>query len=491
MAGQEKIRINKVLKEFNIGLGTLVEFLSKKGYEVEAHPSAQISGEEYELLKKEYAKDQRIKEESAKISIKIKEITKKDTQKQEPEEEPFEDEVIIKTTTIDHPSTPEPANTEKKADPAPVKEDDDTPRPEPEPAPRAQETAAPVKEEKAPEEPKTKPEKAVADKGSDHVGPRILGKIDLNKKPSKPQSQPQPAPAKVNPAKETAQDKGKGRNEDKRPERHEVEHIETKVEKLAGPVISGKIDLSAFEKKHSSGNDRNGHRKRERIKGQGEKVAPMVPCVGEYEGLSEVDADEEQRHPEHEDVERDGERGYAFQPRTVDGHDVDGVGNGGCQDEKYADETQRGAVLPFVQQPYPAKGEGDAGDGERRDAFVEHERHDEGHEYGVNEKQGGGDTRCHVVVTLKKREGGDGDKQSHGNHGKNLLALQLETPPPRLDHDGEDGDGEKVAEEEDGVGVHARLVKGQGEKGVHPVCGGRDGPDDVSLCFRVHFSLFL
>ena len=34
MAGQEKIRINKVLKEFNIGLGTLVEFLSKKGYEV-------------------------------------------------------------------------------------------------------------------------------------------------------------------------------------------------------------------------------------------------------------------------------------------------------------------------------------------------------------------------------------------------------------------------------------------------------------------------
>ena len=80
MAGQEKIRINKVLKEFNIGLGTLVEFLSKKGYEVEAHPSAQISGEEYELLKKEYAKDQRIKEESAKISIKIKEITKKETQ---------------------------------------------------------------------------------------------------------------------------------------------------------------------------------------------------------------------------------------------------------------------------------------------------------------------------------------------------------------------------------------------------------------------------
>ena len=284
MAGQEKIRINKVLKEFNIGLGTLVEFLSKKGYEVEAHPSAQISGEEYELLKKEYAKDQRIKEESAKISIKIKEITKKEAQKQEPEEEPFEDEVIIKTTTIDHPSTPEPAITEKKADSAPRKEDDDEHIPEPAPVPEVQETVStitetpapvePVKADVTPEEPKVKPEPVAADSGSAHIGPKILGKIDLNKKPSKPQPQPTPAPApaKVNPVKETVHEKGKDRSDDKRPERHEVEHIETKVEKLAGPVISGKIDLSAFEKKHSSGNDRNGHRKRERIKGQGEKV---------------------------------------------------------------------------------------------------------------------------------------------------------------------------------------------------------------------------
>ena len=104
MAGQEKIRINKVLKEFNIGLGTLVEFLNKKGYEVEAHPSAQISAEEHELIRKEYAKEQLIKEESKRIAIKVKEITKKENARPEPEEESFGDEVIIKTTTIDHPS---------------------------------------------------------------------------------------------------------------------------------------------------------------------------------------------------------------------------------------------------------------------------------------------------------------------------------------------------------------------------------------------------
>ena len=84
MAGQEKIRINKVLKEFNIGLGTLVEFLSKKGYEVESNPGAQISGEEYELVRKEYAKEQLIKEESRKIAIKVKEITKKESSRPEP-----------------------------------------------------------------------------------------------------------------------------------------------------------------------------------------------------------------------------------------------------------------------------------------------------------------------------------------------------------------------------------------------------------------------
>ena len=285
MAGQEKIRINKVLKEFNIGLSTLVDFLNKKGYEVEAHPSAQISGEEYELIKKEYAKDQRIKEESAKIAIKVKEITKKDNSRQEQEDEPFEDEVIIKTTTMNPHSAPEPAieekgneashssNDDKKPEPAPVPE----PQPEPEvikkeepaepqtpAAPAAQEPKAETRpeepEKKSEKKPETKPEAPAAHTG---FGPKIVGKIDLNKKPAKPE--PKPAPATDSHSwNETA-----GNTPQAKPE---IEHIATKVEKLAGPVISGKIDLSAFEKKHTSGGDKS-HRKRERImKGQGEKV---------------------------------------------------------------------------------------------------------------------------------------------------------------------------------------------------------------------------
>ena len=37
MAVNENIRISKVLKEFNIGMGTLMEFLQKKGITVDAN----------------------------------------------------------------------------------------------------------------------------------------------------------------------------------------------------------------------------------------------------------------------------------------------------------------------------------------------------------------------------------------------------------------------------------------------------------------------
>ena len=106
MAGQE-YRINKILKEFNIGLGTLVDFLKKKGFDVESVPNATISHEAYTLVAKEYAKEQKIKEESKKVAIKVKDITEKES-KSEKEEEPYEKEVFIKSN-ISSSAKPEPA----------------------------------------------------------------------------------------------------------------------------------------------------------------------------------------------------------------------------------------------------------------------------------------------------------------------------------------------------------------------------------------------
>ena len=51
------IRINKIIKEFNVGLQTVVDVLASKGYEVRPVPSEKISEDQYELLRKEFGAD--------------------------------------------------------------------------------------------------------------------------------------------------------------------------------------------------------------------------------------------------------------------------------------------------------------------------------------------------------------------------------------------------------------------------------------------------
>ncbi len=56
------IRINKVTKECNVGLQTLVDFLHKKGFDdVEANPAARITDEQYALVQAEFNKDKGVR----------------------------------------------------------------------------------------------------------------------------------------------------------------------------------------------------------------------------------------------------------------------------------------------------------------------------------------------------------------------------------------------------------------------------------------------
>ncbi|MDR0573994.1 MAG: translation initiation factor IF-2 [Tannerella sp.] len=48
------VKLNKVIKDLNVGLSTVVDFLNKKGYEVESNPNARVSDEQYDLLVKEF-----------------------------------------------------------------------------------------------------------------------------------------------------------------------------------------------------------------------------------------------------------------------------------------------------------------------------------------------------------------------------------------------------------------------------------------------------
>lgn len=58
------IRLNRVTRNLNVGISTVVEFLQNRGIEVEANPNAKISQEHYELLVKEFSKDKNLKQEA-------------------------------------------------------------------------------------------------------------------------------------------------------------------------------------------------------------------------------------------------------------------------------------------------------------------------------------------------------------------------------------------------------------------------------------------
>ncbi|GAB6012039.1 translation initiation factor IF-2 [Viscerimonas tarda] len=55
------IRLIKVSKDLNVGISSLVEYLQKKGFTVEANPNTKIDNEQYELLLTEFGSDKKIK----------------------------------------------------------------------------------------------------------------------------------------------------------------------------------------------------------------------------------------------------------------------------------------------------------------------------------------------------------------------------------------------------------------------------------------------
>ncbi len=68
MSEQNKIRLNKILREFNISLERVVEFLSSNGHDIEARPTTKISQIQYDLLLNEFSSDRSSKVESDDLS---------------------------------------------------------------------------------------------------------------------------------------------------------------------------------------------------------------------------------------------------------------------------------------------------------------------------------------------------------------------------------------------------------------------------------------
>ena len=63
------LKLVKVAKEFNVGLGTIAEFLNENGFEIGAKPTAKVTDEMYALLEKEYLGDKTIRENATQLEI--------------------------------------------------------------------------------------------------------------------------------------------------------------------------------------------------------------------------------------------------------------------------------------------------------------------------------------------------------------------------------------------------------------------------------------
>ncbi len=105
-------RLSKAAREFNVGISTIVEFLHKKGFDLDPNPNTKLPHEAYILLVKEYSTDISVKKESEKLILKDlhrkKESVSIDdfSEKSEAEESERDEDILVKDssgmkTTVD------------------------------------------------------------------------------------------------------------------------------------------------------------------------------------------------------------------------------------------------------------------------------------------------------------------------------------------------------------------------------------------------------
>ncbi|MBT8296197.1 MAG: translation initiation factor IF-2, partial [Gramella sp.] len=168
MAEAKTTRLNKVLREFNISLDRAVEYLTSKGYEIDARPTTKISGEIYEVLSDEFETDKSKKVASKEVGEERKkekeELRKEIEEKRKAEEEKKEkeEEVISSRAKLEGPKTVGKIDLDNKSGEKPQ------PAEEAKPEEKAKETPAeePVQEAeevKQPEKPEAKTEEKAAE----------------------------------------------------------------------------------------------------------------------------------------------------------------------------------------------------------------------------------------------------------------------------------------------------------------------------------------
>ena len=299
-----KTKISKAAKDFNISIATLVEFLQKKGIEVEnpENPNTRINETAYELLVKEYAPDRKLKNQSELISTQRAKVQEK------PKETPKATDEVYRTKTasagpkvigrIDlSTGKPKPAEPVKEEQPAaPVQETKpevpvkaaEEPKPETTPAPvKKEEKVAPaVAEKEAPA-----PKKAEESPKTPEAPAEVPEKKEKEKKQEAPEKTAPATPAAPAPKAEPKAEKPEEKSEPAKNNDETDNFIPTKVTGGLNINVVGKIDLSALnqttrpkkktkeEKRNerlaaaqANGNSQGGDRKKRRRIGGKEKI---------------------------------------------------------------------------------------------------------------------------------------------------------------------------------------------------------------------------
>ncbi|MCK9421417.1 MAG: translation initiation factor IF-2 [Bacteroidales bacterium] len=166
--GVTTTRLSKAAREFNIGIKTVVDFLTKKGFSIGNDPNAKLSQEMYTLLMKEFASEKHVKEEAKKIGLLFtphETITIEDKKTATKDRERELDELFIKNVSMEFDKkqfdaarktreqiTKEPVKEEKKPEPKVVQAapaEPVAPVAEPKPVPEVPVTKIPEKSKKA------------------------------------------------------------------------------------------------------------------------------------------------------------------------------------------------------------------------------------------------------------------------------------------------------------------------------------------------------
>ncbi len=247
-----KIRVNKAIKEFNISMSRLVEFLGSHGIEVERNPNAQLDEKAYNALKSEFVKDSEQRKASHEVVI-----TKV------PEEklsiEPVEPQVIK-------------AKSDVKSEPKILGKIDLNPAKEVAPEqPKVEKEVAPEPEVK-----ETKQEFKVLDKidlsqlDSTRPKSKTPKKEEKVVKEEKASTEVKETPKAEVVAPKTEAPKMEETNAPVETKSEESDTIKTAYQKLDGPkILNQKVDLSQFAPKPKSSNNAGGNnankKKRKRI----------------------------------------------------------------------------------------------------------------------------------------------------------------------------------------------------------------------------------